>query len=146
MDNKELSKILNNIYILHQILTKNDPEWEGFKGHRNTYNYYLTLITLKERGKLPLSKIGRLVGIKRQNMTHVADMLVKKGLVTRVPCNEDRRVINLNITEKGEECLKEWQKSRIKMINKVFECFDEEELKKFLFHLKTLNNTFKLPD
>lgn len=140
MDNGELGEILNNIYLLHQVLTKSDSEYNDFNGHRNTSNYYATLIVLKERGKLPLSEIGKLIGIKRQNMTNVTDTLVGKGLVMRVPSNKDRRVINLSITDKGEKCLKEWQKGRINKINEFFACFNDEELKKFSFHLKTLNN------
>ncbi len=139
MDNVELGEIVNNIYLLHQALTKSDSEYEEFKGHRNTSNYYATLIILKKRGKVPLSEIGNLIGIKRQNMTNISDTLVGKGLVMRVPCNEDRRVINLSITDKGEECLKKWQKSRIKKFNKLFAHFNDEDLKKFSLHLKTLN-------
>lgn len=139
MNNKELGEILNNIYLLHQVITKNDSEYEDFKGHRNTSTYYLTLIVLKERGKLPLSEIGKLIGMSKQNMTRITDTLVEKGLVMRIPCNEDRRVINIGITNNGEECLVEWQKNKIKNINKFFVCFQDKELKKFLFHLKTLN-------
>ena len=146
MDNNELGEMLNNVYLLHQVLTKNNPELDDFSGYRNTYNYYLTLIVLKEWGKLSLSEIGEVIGIKRQNMTYITDTLVEKELVVRLPYNEDRRVIRLDITNKGEKCLKQWQKSKIKMINKFLACFNEEEMKKFSFHLKMLNNNFNLQD
>ena len=138
MNNEELCEILNNIYLLHQLFKKNDFEYEKFRGHRNTSNYYLTLIILKEHGKWPLSKIGNLMSIKKQSMTYIADILVENGLVMRVPCNDDRRVINLAITNKGEECLNEWQKNRIKKVNELFTYFNDEELKKFSFQLKKL--------
>lgn len=146
MDNNELGKIVNHIYLLYQTSAKNGSEWKDFEGHRNTSHYYSTLIVLKERGKLPLSEIGKWIGIKRQNMTNIADVLVEKGLVIRLPSSKDRRVINLNITNKGEECLKHWQKGKIRMINKVFECFNDEEIEKFSLHLKMLNNNLKLRD
>lgn len=141
MNNEELCEILNNIYLLHQLFKKNDFEYEKFNGHRNTSNYYLTLIILKEHGKLPLSKIGNLMSIKKQSMTYIADILVENGLVMRVPYNDDRRVINLAITNNGEECLNEWQKARIKKVNKLFAYFNDEELKKFSFQLKKLVHT-----
>jgi DNA-binding MarR family transcriptional regulator len=146
MDNNELGKILNNICLLHQTSTKNGSEWKDFEGRRNTSHYYSTLIILKERGKLPLSEIGESICIKRQNMTNIADALVEKGLVIRVPSSKDRRVIKLSITDKGEECLKHWQKDKIRMINKVLECFNDEEIEKFSLHLKKLNNTLRLDD
>jgi len=43
---------------------------------------------------------------RNPNVTRMSDRLVEKGLIERIRCMEDRRVIYLKINEKGEQMLK----------------------------------------
>ncbi len=44
-----------------------------------------------------MSEIRNLIGTNKQNMTHITDILVEKGLIKRMPHLNDRRVINIVI-------------------------------------------------
>jgi DNA-binding MarR family transcriptional regulator len=59
------------------------------------------LSILKKRGPLPISEIGKLHLIAKQNMTIIVDRLVREGLVERKNDEKDRRVIKVEITKKG---------------------------------------------
>lgn len=138
MNNEELCEMLNNIYLLPQLFKKSGFKYENFNGYKKSFNYHLILIILKEQEKLPMSEIGKLMGIKKQNMTYIVDRLVKNGLIRRVPDMKDRRVINITITDEGKEYLSEWQKNIIKEINGIFDYFNEEDLKKLHSSIKNI--------
>jgi len=52
---------------------------------------------------LSMSTLGKKLYISKPYMTTLVDSLIKEGLVERHPDPYDRRVININITEKGQE-------------------------------------------
>lgn len=91
---------------------------------------------------LAMSEIRNLIGINKKNMTYLTDKLVQNGSIKRVSDMNDRRVINIVITDKGKEYLSEWQKIKTKEIIKIFSSFDDEELKKFYYSIETIKNLF----
>jgi len=116
MDDEELGEILINIFLLHHFFKNHDFQYRNFDGRRKiTFNHYLTLMILKKRKKLPISEIGRLTSVKKQNMTYIIDRLVEIGLVKRVPDMSDRRVVNITITDGGIKYLDKWQKLKLKI-------------------------------
>ena len=131
MDEEKLSEILDGLLILYQLIQKNifkpNPIGNGIK---MSFTIHFILLTLKSVNKLPISETGKLMCIKKQNMTYIADKLVENGLIRRVPDLNDRRVINIIITDKGKEYVDEWQKNRINIMRQNFTCFDDDDLKK----------------
>lgn len=87
-----------------------------------------------------MSKIRMLIGTNKQNMTHIIDTLVEKGFIKRVPNMDDRRMINVLITDNGSEYLREWQKNKIKEINKIFAFFDDENLIKLHISIENIKS------
>jgi DNA-binding MarR family transcriptional regulator len=131
VDEDKLSEILDGLLILYQLIQKNifkpNPIGNGIK---MSFTIHFILLTLKSVNKLPISETGKLMCIKKQNMTYIADKLVENGLIRRVPDLNDRRVINIIITDKGKEYVDDWQKNRINIMRQNFTCFDDEDLKK----------------
>jgi len=131
VDEEKLSEILDGLLILYQLIQKNifkpNPIGNGIK---MSFTIHFILLTLKSVNKLPISETGKLMCIKKQNMTYIADKLVENGLIRRVPDLNDRRVINIIITDKGKEYVDEWQKNRINIMRQNFTCFDDDDLKK----------------
>jgi len=131
VDEEKLSEILDGLLILYQLIQKNifkpNPIGNGIK---MSFTIHFILLTLKSVNKLPISETGKLMCIKKQNMTYIADKLVENGLIRRVPDLNDRRVINIIITDKGKEYVDDWQKNRINIMRQNFTCFDDEDLKK----------------
>jgi MarR family 2-MHQ and catechol resistance regulon transcriptional repressor len=64
---------------------------------------FTTLEVLYTKGKIPLQQIGEKILITSGSITYNIDKLEKKGLLKRVPCQEDRRVIYAEITTAGNE-------------------------------------------
>lgn len=64
-------------------------------------NQMMVLGVLYEEESLSISEIGKKIYISKPQMTSIIDKLIKEGFVERVNDKADRRVININITEKG---------------------------------------------
>ena len=63
--------------------------------------WYAVLGMLQHSGILPMSEIGRRLGLSKPHMTSLIDAMVNEGLVKRQPDDKDRRIINIIITKKG---------------------------------------------
>lgn len=64
---------------------------------------FTILEVLYNKGRIPLQQIGDKILITSGSVTYNIDKLVQKGLLRRVPCDQDRRVIYAEITASGTE-------------------------------------------
>jgi len=141
MNDEKLGDMLNNLYLFHRFLRKNGFKYEDLDGRKKmTFSHYLTLLLLKRRGELSIYQIKALIGANKQNMTRIMDALVEKGLIKRLPNMSDRRVINIVITDKGDNYLDVWNKNKVSEINKIFTIFDDEDLDKIRFSIENIKN------
>ena len=72
--------------------------------------HFIILRILSHHGPLAISEIGKRLFIPKPQMTALVDKLIQHGMVDRLPDTEDRRVINIDLTEKGKETLNECDK------------------------------------
>jgi len=83
---------------------------------------------LEEVGTLHIAEIGEKLQIARPQMTHLIDKLEDLGMVERQIGTADRRTINIVLTGKGKNTLKE-HGSRIRnAIREALSCLTDEEL------------------
>ena len=75
------------------------------KGNLN-HSHFQILAVLKKEGKLPISEVGKKLVISTPNMTKLLNKLIDEGMIERIPGEKDRRIININLTEKGSTYLK----------------------------------------
>jgi DNA-binding MarR family transcriptional regulator len=84
--------------------------WEKFlKAHANlTNNQYNVLRILRgsHPSRLACSDIAERMIARDPDITRLVDRLSRRGLVTRVRGKQDRRVVEVGITDKGREVLK----------------------------------------
>lgn len=60
-------------------------------------------------GSTTVSELAKITVMSKPQMTHLIEQLVRMGMVERHPDAEDRRVINLVLTEHGRKLLKDAQ-------------------------------------
>jgi len=93
-----------------------------------------------------MSEIGRRVCISKSNMTSLIDKLVENGLAERIPDTNDRRVINIAITQKGNDLIKEWHIHSSQDIKKKLSSIPDEDLETFHESIKNIRNILKNMD
>ena len=79
-------------------------------------------------GPVRMSKIGRQMGISKPYMTALVDKLINDGLVERGSDPDDRRVVNVKITDAGKEEIEDFMKSAREAIIKSISSLDSEDI------------------
>lgn len=85
------------------------------------------------------SEISREIGDTRTNMTRICDELVMKGLVRRVPNAEDRRRVDLSLTQQGIVLLQDVVPQVRARVHDVMREFQPEEKALLVLLMARLN-------
>lgn len=88
------------------------------------------------------SDLCRATGETRGNMTRICDELVEKGLIQRITNPEDRRRVDLSLTDAGIALLREVVPKLRKEIAGVYRGFSEDEKNTLVGLLVKLNQAF----
>ncbi len=78
-----------------------------------------------------MNDIKELMIHKTPNTTRLSDKLLEKGLVKRKRSAVDRRVVYLNITDKGQQLLTKIDEEENMQITRLFEVLSPEEAQHF---------------
>ena len=148
MDEEKLNKMVDDLYLFFPLFRKRlFKHQKKLKEKKMPRSHYHVLGILKKRGELPISEIGRLAYISKSNMTSLTDKLVEEGLVKRLRDKNDRRVINIAITDKGKDLLRDWRKQSFNEIKLNLSTLSEEDLEKFYVSVKNIKNIlYKMGD
>lgn len=77
-------------------------------------------------------ELSKVLGIDTGLMTRMLDKLETKGLLSRSRSLDDRRVVNLTLTEKGQEVAERAPVVAPKVLNQRLRHFSKEEFEEFL--------------
>jgi MarR family 2-MHQ and catechol resistance regulon transcriptional repressor len=100
---EKLDSIADNILLFFPLFYRKLLRNANVKYRLNPGNMELrSLFILAEEGTMHSSELGYKLGVSKPNVTPLVDKLIKKGYVSRLPDEQDRRVINISITEKGK--------------------------------------------
>lgn len=139
-----LDTLVENLFefspILHKKLLK--PS----KYSNNTIlpvNQMMVLATLYDEGSLSISEIGKKLYISKPQMTSIIDKLIKEEFVERIHDKEDRRVININITEKGKKYTNDVLKLLKEKMRKKLSALSEEKLKSVADSMENVINILR---
>ncbi|MFC1933284.1 MarR family winged helix-turn-helix transcriptional regulator [Chloroflexota bacterium] len=97
---------------------------------------------LEEAGTLHVAEIGGRLQIAGPQMTHLMDKLVDLNIVERHTGTEDRRTINIMLTNKGKTILEEHDCHIRKATRETLSCLTDEELRDLSASLRTLRDIF----
>ena len=108
------------------------PLWNSVRSHIRTVattNFDITveqfhILRFVRRGSESLSELAAAKNISRPAMSQAVEVLVKKGLLTRVQSTQDRRYVELALTQAGEHLLdtvfqdsRQWMKVRMQRLS-----------------------------
>jgi len=102
------------------------------------------LRVLDQYGPLPPSQIARLILLKSSTVTGIIDRLEFKGFVQRIRNSRDRRVIMIEMTEKGEDLVKSAPPPIQKRVLDRMAELPPEKMEHIIHSLKILNEMFDI--
>ncbi|QXJ32761.1 MarR family winged helix-turn-helix transcriptional regulator [Saccharolobus shibatae] len=94
-----------------------------------SYFEFKVMCALEEEGKVPMSRIAEKYMLTKAGLTSIIDRLEEKELVRRVRSESDRRVIYVELTEKGREKLMESRKIFLNVLSSFLSKLSEDEIK-----------------
>ena len=135
--NKILVHLFNDIWELEEkaVIT------EEFKDLTNNDMHIIEAIGLGTGNNM--STIAKKLGITVGSLTTSMNSLVNKKYAVRHRSEEDRRIVNIQLTEKGETAYHHHANFHKKMVEAVVETLDEEEIPVLTKALDNLYQFFK---
>ena len=86
-----------------------------------------TLFFISNRGATTTGKLATALKVTPTNVTGIIDRLLEKELITRTGDPDDRRVLVLRTTPKGDELVAELRQKRRERMTEVFNLLNDEE-------------------
>lgn len=93
---------------------------------------FSVLELLYHQGRQPVQKVARHVLITSGSTTYVLDKLVKKNLIKRTLCEEDRRITYVELTNEGQQLMEDAFPKHLQHMHRFFEGIDEETLRQWI--------------
>lgn len=135
--NDTLVNLFNEIWELEKeaIIT------EEFKDITNNDMHIIEAIGLS--GENTMSSVAKKLKITAGSLTTAVNALVRKAYVKRERSEEDRRVVYIALTEKGEKAFHHHEQFHRQMTNAVIEKLDDEEITALVKMLKDISAFFR---
>ena len=102
-------------------------------------NEFAVLEILYHKGKRTTQQIKEGILIANSSTTYIVDKLCNKGLVKREFAPEDRRVINVEITESGRKLMDELFPTHAEQLTANFDKLSEYDITEIRQLLKKMN-------
>lgn len=108
-----------------------------------TVDQWLVLKRLSENDVLSQTALAPLVFKDQPTLTRIIDILCKKGYVERIPNPDDRRSIQLLLTETGLQKVEELKPKVTLIREKAWENLDQDDFEEFKRILNTIYNNLE---
>lgn len=135
--NEVLVKLFNEIMDIEEkaIIT------EEFKDISNNDMHVIEAIG-KGEGK-SMSAVAKLLSVTVGTLTIAINNLVKKGYVNRMRSEEDRRVVLISLSKKGERAYDHHEKFHDEMVQATLKGMNEEQVEVLVQALQNLSGFFR---
>ncbi len=84
-----------------------------------TYTQYITMMVLWEHKEMSVKELGKYLFLDSGTLTPLLKKLEQKGLLSRKRSEQDERVLNVRITEAGEQLKEKAVEIPAKLVNCV---------------------------
>ena len=138
MNDKNIDGILENMIhimpVFHRKLLRMDLD--GVTD--NLTRLHLAIMGVLSETGMTMSELAKISMMTKPQMTHLIDQLVGLGIIERRPDANDRRVINLALTDKGRVLLEDMKRKVTENIRNRLASLTAEELTQMSVALDTL--------
>lgn len=117
---EELRPLLSRVY---QMVRRRSPGWDISAAQSSV------LTALLDRGPLRMGELASLEGVRMPTATSMVSRLEKLGLVRRVPDPQDRRAVQVDLTDGGRSQIAELVAERNGQFADLLAGLDEEDLR-----------------
>jgi len=106
-------------------------EAERLNSYGITPSQYFTLFLLQDEGPCMLKNLGEKLNIAMPTVSGIVLRLDRDGMVEKTASSNDRRVVLVGITRKGQRLLEDIRRNRMEQLSKRLQEFPPEEIEIF---------------
>ncbi len=128
-------RLLNLQGVLHRHQIQNLRNWGPFGNPRRGQGRILSILKMKP--EISQKELTYLLDMSKQSLAELLSKLEKSGYITREPSEEDRRVSNIKLTEKGAAAADEMEDETKDMAD-LLDCLADEEVNTLNEYLKRI--------
>ena len=96
------------------------------------------MFVLWQKDKIPIHELVRQTQLTKSTLTSMLDHLEDTGFLKRIPSEEDRREILIELTEKSNHLQRNYVDVSQEMIDLFYDRFEEKEINKFEDYLRRI--------
>lgn len=109
--------------------------WQDRKIGKTTL---LALLHLEQHGPVPMSRLAALLDASLPNVTGIVSRMVELGLAERVRDGADRRIVLVQVTERGRAAVADMEALRRDHVRRLLATMDRAELDACLHAFRAL--------
>ena len=141
MNNSKLEDIIQNFVVIGPLFKKKLVARScGFSPNPFNHSHFQIMTVLNEDGMMPISEVGKKLFISTPNMTKLLNKLIEEEMVERIPDKNDRRIINIDLTEKGHSYLDEKLKKMKNSLKERLSTLSDDKIDKLYDSLENLKD------
>lgn len=114
------------------------------KKYEITRTQQIIMLSLSANGTLTMSQLASKINTSNEQATRAVAQLVDKGFIVRMQNPDNRRVINIKLTDKAQKFMDKTINEIKDEILKKFECVSDEEMEKTYQALMQISSVLKL--
>jgi DNA-binding MarR family transcriptional regulator len=96
------------------------------------------LMHIRAHGAVTMTRLAEMLDVSVASATGIVDRMEKKGVVERRRNDEDRRVVEVHVTQHGEQVLDTMQSERRERLGQLLNDISTEELAALLTGLRAV--------
>ena len=139
--------IVKYINVLSEFMRQSVRNYKESADSKDLFNLTITqlhyLHAIEELEAPTFKQIVEKFKVQKSTVTDIVNRLIARNLVYKKQSDEDLRIFNLYLTEKGKELLKMESKGYYYFANKMTKCLDEDEKQLFLRLLEKIVKEIK---
>ena len=89
-------------------------------------------------GRATINHLARSMGTTKQSAKQIVDAMQKKGYLSVAPSEQDKRAVNVTVTEEGHDAFKACSERTDEFLANIFDSFTTEDLENLCILLKKL--------
>ncbi|MDQ7792838.1 MAG: MarR family transcriptional regulator [bacterium] len=106
---------------------------------------YHALLLLSRAGQLTMGDLCDRMLLASSTVTDLVDRMEKGGYVARERCHEDRRVVRLQLTDRGRRVVDEMLRTRLAKLDSLLESMSPGDQERLLDSLRQLHGLLRTP-
>ncbi|BBH22855.1 MarR family transcriptional regulator [Paenibacillus baekrokdamisoli] len=114
--------------LFRTLLKSMKQEWNKHGTYSLSFTQFKVLFKLQAEGAQKVSELAEAMGMTPGAITGIADKLIAEGYIKRSRAEDDRRVVYIELTDKGERMLKQLLISQAETMSTFFDKLPDEDI------------------